>query len=78
MSTKPSRWLLLLPILAATGACAGGLTRRRTTATDSYCLIAAPLAYDSGKDSAETVAAIEQHNSTWVCLCEQDCPKLKE
>lgn len=42
---------------------------------NSYCAIAVPIGYDTTKDTAETVAAIEAHNSQWVCLCESDCPK---
>jgi hypothetical protein len=41
----------------------------------SYCAIAAPIGYDTTKDTPETVAAIEMHNSKWVCVCESDCPK---
>lgn len=78
MSRLRNKWLLLLPILSATAACAGGLTGPRSKTLSDYCLIASPLRYDSAADSPETVAVIEQHNSTWVCLCEQDCPKLKE
>lgn len=39
-----------------------------------YCRIARPIAYDSTADTAETVAAIERHNSQWACVCEGDCP----
>jgi len=41
---------------------------------NSYCAIAAPIGYDTTRDTPKTVAAIEVHNSKWVCLCEQDCP----
>lgn len=40
-----------------------------------YCRIAKPLSYDSARDSAATIKDIEEHNSKWVCLCEDDCPK---
>jgi hypothetical protein len=39
-----------------------------------YCRIAKPIGYDSKTDTAETVAAVETHNSQWACLCESDCP----
>ena len=41
----------------------------------AYCKIAKPITYDSTADSAETVRQIDEHNGTWVCLCENDCPK---
>ena len=44
-------------------------------AVGEYCRIARPIGYDSTADSAETVAAIERHNSQWLCVCEGDCPK---
>jgi hypothetical protein len=40
-----------------------------------YCRIARPIPYDSTRDSAETVADIEAHNSRWECVCNHDCPK---
>lgn len=45
-----------------------------TAPVNSYCAIARPLGYDSKVDTAETVKAIEAHNSQWACLCEADCP----
>lgn len=66
------RPLWLLPTLSAMSGCVTASTG--PVATDSYCAIARPIGYDSGKDSAETVAEIEAHNSKWVCVCEQDCP----
>jgi hypothetical protein len=39
-----------------------------------YCRIAKPIGYDSAADTAETVKAVEAHNSAWVCVCEKDCP----
>lgn len=78
MSRLQKRLLPPLLILCAIAGCAAGSIGPRTRATDSYCLIASPLRYDSAADSAVTVREIEQHNSTWVCLCEQDCPKLKD
>ena len=41
---------------------------------NSYCLVAKPISYDSKTDSSATVAAIEKHNSIWMCICEKDCP----
>jgi hypothetical protein len=40
-----------------------------------YCRIAKPIYYDYEKDTPETVAQIERHNSRFVCVCEQDCSK---
>ncbi len=43
--------------------------------TNSYCAIAKPISYDSTADSADTVKQVEDHNSSWACICEGDCPK---
>ena len=64
--------LLGLTILTATSACATVSTT--PPATNSYCAIAKPIRYDSRIDRPATVAQIEEHNSIWACLCEQDCP----
>ena len=64
--------LWLLPILLVTSACVSGSTA--PLVVSDYCRIAKPIGYDSKADSAETVKAIEAHNSQWVCLCEADCP----
>ena len=64
--------LWLLPILCVTSACVSGSTA--PLVISDYCRIAKPIGYDSKADSAETVKAIEAHNSQWVCLCEADCP----
>jgi len=40
-----------------------------------YCRIAKPICYDSRADTAETVKAIEAHNSAWACVCDKDCPR---
>ncbi len=65
--------LWLLPILCATSACVSGSTA--PLVVSDYCRIAKPIGYDSKADSAETVRAIELHNSAWLCLCEKDCPR---
>jgi len=59
----------LLPILLLAGltGCATG-----SAAPSDYCLIAKPITY-SPQDTPGTVAQIEQHNSDYVCACEQDC-----
>ena len=64
--------LWLLPILCVTSACVSGSTA--PLVVSDYCRIAKPIGYDSRVDSAETMKAIEAHNSKWVCLCESDCP----
>ena len=61
-------WTLTIP-LVLTGCVTGS-----TALVGDYCRIAKPISYDSKTDTAETVKAIEAHNSTWVCLCEADCP----
>jgi hypothetical protein len=63
-------WLLMIPI--ALSGCVADLTA--PAFLSDYCRIAAPLSYDSGRDTAETIAEIEAHNSRWVCVCENDCP----
>lgn len=57
-------------ILLAMSACA----TVSTVPVNSYCAVARPISYDNAKDTPETVRTIEAHNSTWVCLCESDCP----
>lgn len=66
---------LPLLMLTATAGCVHGST---TPPTNSYCKVAQPIRYNSTLDSPATVARIEQHNSTWVCLCENDCPASAE
>ena len=61
-------WTLTIP-LVLTGCVTGS-----TAIVGDYCRIAKPISYDSKTDTAETVKAIETHNSMWVCLCESDCP----
>lgn len=64
--------LLGLTILSATSGCAHVSTTQ--PAINSYCAIAKPIRYNSRLDNPSTVAQIKAHNSTWVCLCEDDCP----
>lgn len=64
--------LLGLMILSATSGCVHVSTT--PPAADTYCAIAKPIRYDSRIDRPATVAQIEEHNSIWACLCEQDCP----
>ena len=63
----------LLLILIVTSGCVTASTD--PAPANSYCSIAQPIGYDSTTDSAETVKAIEAHNSQWICICEADCPK---
>ena len=73
-SIVKSNWARLLSaslILSATSGCA----TVSTVPVNSYCAIAKPISYDAKQDTAETVKEIETHNSVFVCLCEQDCPK---
>ena len=58
-------------ILSATSGCA----TVSTVPLNSYCAIAKPMSYNVKQDTPETVAEVEAHNSVFVCLCEQDCPK---
>jgi hypothetical protein len=58
-----------------TSACVSGSTA--PLVVSDYCRIAKPIGYDSRVDSAETIRAIEAHNSAWVCVCESDCPASK-
>jgi hypothetical protein len=67
--------LWLLPILCATSACVSGSTA--PLVVSDYCRIAKPIGYDSRADSAETVKAVEAHNSIYECVCNDDCPKAK-
>ena len=75
-SIARSNWAklpLILLILSATSACATALID--PAPINSYCKVARPISYDSVKDTPETVKQIENHNSRWVCICENDCPK---
>ena len=60
-------------ILSVTSACATALID--PAPINSYCTVARPISYDSVKDTPETVKQIEDHNSRWACVCENDCPK---
>ena len=71
--SKRRNKLWLLPMLIALSGCVHGSTA--PAVVSDYCRIAEPISYDTERDSAETVAEIEKHNSKWVCVCENDCPK---
>ncbi len=71
-----SNWARRLSLCLTLCAMSGCATVS-TAPLDSYCAIARPISYDTTRDTAETVAAIEIHNSQWVCLCELDCPAGK-
>lgn len=71
MNTKPSKLWLLTTLFALSG-CAVGSTA--PAVVSDYCRIAKPISYDTDIDSPETKAEIEEHNSKWVCVCENDCP----
>ena len=62
--------LLPLLILSVTSGCVTG----STALVGDYCRIAKPISYDSKADTAETVKAVENHNSKWACVCDGDCP----
>jgi hypothetical protein len=74
VSNKLSALCVLLIPSVLTGCVTGSTVR----VVSDYCRIAQPIGYDSRADSAETVKALEAHNSQWVCLCEKDCPKPSE
>ena len=70
-----SNWvrpLSLCLILSAMSGCVTASTGH--VPVSSYCAIAKPLFYDGTKDTAETVRQVEDHNSQYVCICENDCP----
>jgi hypothetical protein len=62
--------LTLMILLGLTGCVTGS-----TALVGDYCRIAKPISYDSKADTAETVKAIETHNSAWSCVCDGDCPR---
>lgn len=64
--------LLLSLIMFALSGCVHSSTD--PVVLSDYCRIAAPIGYDGGKDTPETVKEIEAHNSKWACVCEKDCP----
>ena len=65
------RPLLTLMILLGLTGC----VTDSTALVGDYCRIAKPIEYDSKADTAETVKAVEAHNSQWACVCENDCPR---
>jgi len=67
-----ARPLLPCLILSAMSGCVTGSTG--PVPVSSYCAIAKPIFYDGIKDTAETVRQVEDHNSQYVCICENDCP----
>ncbi len=71
MNRKLTTLSLLLTPFALSG-CVHGSTAPGVIS--DYCRIAKPISYDAQQDTAETVAEIEEHNSKWVCVCENDCP----
>ncbi len=73
-STSKSH-LAKLPLLLLTLSALSGCATVSTAPVNSYCAIAKPISYDATKDTVETVKEVEIHNSVFVCLCEQDCPK---
>lgn len=75
MPKKPAK-LPMLSILFVMSGCATGSTA--PVVVSDYCRIARPIGYDTTRDTPETVKAVEQHNSQWVCLCEHDCPSKAE
>jgi len=46
-----------------------------TVPVSSYCAISKTISYDVTKDTLDTIAEIEAHNSVFVCVCEADCPR---
>lgn len=71
MKSKPIK-LSLFPILFVTSGCV--LDSTAPAVLSDYCRISKPITYDSTKDTAETIAEIEAHNSKYACVCERDCP----
>lgn len=73
-----SRKLKLLCVCLMTlglSACAHVLTDPEVPLND-YCRIVKPIFYDSTKIAdPELLRAVEDHNSQWACVCENDCPK---
>lgn len=70
MSPRLKSLLMLTTLLVLTGCVTGS-----TALVSDYCRIAKPISYDSKADSAETVKAVETHNSQWACVCDNDCPR---
>ena len=68
---KKLKRLAALSILSGTLGCASGSP---APVVSDYCRIARPILYDPALDSKETVKMIEDHNSRYVCVCENDCP----
>lgn len=68
------RPMRILPAVLVLGSCALNPPAAPAPAAGEYCRIARPIGYDSTRDTPETVAEIERHNSQWTCVCEGDCP----
>lgn len=69
--------LILFGMTNVLAACVANTTETVRTISN-YCQIAAPITFSSTKDSAETRAQIERHNSQWECVCNKDCPHAPE
>lgn len=74
MSSKPKTLFACLTLIATSG-CVTASTA--PVVVSDYCRVASPISYDSAKDTPETVAQIEAHNSAWVSLCGGDKPSSK-
>lgn len=72
------RWARLLTVFLILIAMTGCVTDSiGPVPTNSYCAISRPITYDSVRDTAKTVKQVEEHNSRWACVCDNDCPKPK-
>ena len=60
----------MLSLILIAGALTGCGTA--SSVTSDYCLIAKPI-YDSPQDTAETREQVLEHNSAYLCRCEDDC-----
>ncbi len=66
---------LLIMSLILCGLTACDLNMTDPVPLSNYCALTKPITYDSTKDTPETVAEIEAHNSRFECVCNHDCPK---
>lgn len=71
--SKKLRLLSALPILSVISGCVANTTA--PVAVHDYCELVYPITYDTEHDTDPTIKEIEKHNSVYVCICENDCPK---
>ncbi len=64
--------IVFLTLFALTGC---DLNMTGPVPLNNYCALTKPITFDGTKDTKQTIAEIEAHNSRFECVCNRDCPK---